>query len=105
MGDFIVEVNFSSFCELYEVKSIINQSNCYKNPTTPSCIDLFLKSSPNSFQKLTVVKTGLSDCYKLIFTVMKSYSPKRTPNKSLIENTLILTKTNLLIKFLSIDQY
>ena len=105
MGDFTVEVNFSSFCELCEVKSIINQSNCYKNPTNPSCIDLFLTNSPNSFQKSTVVKTSLSDCYKLIFTVMKLYSPKRTPNKSLIENTLILTKTNLLIKFLSIDQY
>ena len=38
MGDFNVEVSetsFSSFCELYEVKSIINQSICYKNPTNP----------------------------------------------------------------------
>ena len=83
MGDFNAEVSetsFSSFCELYEVKSIINQSTCYKNPTNPSCIDLFLTNSPNSFQKSTVVETGLSDFHKLIVTVMKSYSPKRTPN-------------------------
>ena len=52
MGDFNTEVSetsFSSFWELYEVKSIINQSTCYKNPTNPSCIELFLTNSPNSF--------------------------------------------------------
>ena len=83
MGDFNAEVSetsFSSFCELYEVKSIINQSTSYKNLTNPSCIDLFLTNSPNSFQKSTVVKTGLSDFYKFIVTVRKSYSPKRIPN-------------------------
>ena len=83
MGDFNAEVSetsFSSFCELYEIKSMINQSTCYKNPTNPLCIDLFLRNSPNSLQKSTVVETGLSDFYKLIVTVMKSYSPKRTPN-------------------------
>ena len=64
MGDFNAEVSetsFSSFCELYEVKSIINQSTCYKNPTNPSCIDLFLTNSPNSFQKSAVIDRGLSD--------------------------------------------
>ena len=83
MGDFnaeVFETSFSSFYELYEVKSIINQSTCYKNPTNPSCMDLFLTNSPNSFQKPTVVETGLSDFHKLIATVVKSYSPKRTPN-------------------------
>ena len=83
MGDFNAEVSetsFSSFCELYEVKSIINQLTCYKNPTNPSCIDLFLTNSLNSFQRTTVVETSLSDFHKLIVTVMKSYSPKRIPN-------------------------
>ena len=83
MGDFnaeFSETSFSSFWELYEVKSIINQSTCYKNSTNPLCIDLFLTNSPNNFQKLTVVETGLSDFHKLLVTVMKSYSPKQTPN-------------------------
>ena len=83
MGDFTAEVsetNSSSFCELYEVKSIINQSTCYKNSTNPSCIDLFLKTSPNSFQKSTIVETALLDFHKLMVIVMKSYSPKRTLN-------------------------
>ena len=83
MGDFNAEVSetcFSSFCELYEVKSIISQSICYKNPTNLSGIDLFLTISPNSFQKSTVVETSLSDFHKLIVTVMKSYSTEWTPN-------------------------
>ena len=83
MGNFnadISETSFPYFCEHYEVKRIINQSTCYKNPTNPSCIDLFLTNSRSSFQKSTVVKTDLSAFYKLDVTVMKSYSPMRTPN-------------------------
>ena len=76
----VSETSFSSFCELYEVKSIINKSTCYNNPTKPYCIDLFLTNSPNSFQKSTVVEAGLSVFHKTIVMVMKSYSPKRTPN-------------------------
>ena len=80
----IFETRFCSFCQLYEVKSIINQLTCYKNPTNPSCIDLFVINSPNGFQKLTgdrleTVEIGLSDFHKLV-TVMKSYSPKRVTN-------------------------
>ena len=83
MGDFSAEVSeiiFFSFCNFYEVKSIIDLSTCYKSSINPTCIDLFLTNSPNSFQITTVVKTGLPDIHKLIAIVMKSYSPKRTPD-------------------------
>ena len=76
MGEFNAEVSEtspSSFCELYEVKSITNHTTYYKNPTNPPCIELFLKNSPNSFRKSTVVETGLSDFHKLVVTMMKSY--------------------------------
>ena len=43
-------------------------------------MDLFLTNPPNSFQKSTKVETSLSGFHKLIVTVMKSYSPQRTPN-------------------------
>ena len=81
MCDFNAEVSgtsFFSFCKLYEVKIIINMPTCYKSFRNCSCIDLFLTNSPNSFQKTTVVETGLPDIHKLIATMMKSYSPKRT---------------------------
>ena len=59
------------------------------------CVDLFLTKSPSSFQKSIVVETDLSEFHKLIVTVIKSYSTKRTPNIftwTLI--LLILTITN-----------
>ena len=59
MGDFNAEVSetsFYSFCELHEVKSIINQSTCYKTPANPSCIDVFLTKSPSSFPKSALVE-------------------------------------------------
>ena len=56
------------------------------------CVDLFLTKSPSSFQKSIVVETDLSEFHKLIVTVIKSYSTKRTPN--IFTLTLILTITN-----------
>ena len=85
----VSETNFSPFYEFYEVKSIINQSTSYKNHTNPSCIDLFLTNSPNSFRKATVVETGLSDSNKLIVTIMKPHSRKQTLIFSPMVNTLI----------------
>ena len=80
--------------------SIDNQSSYYKNPTDLSCIDLFFTNSRSSFQKSTGVEIGLSEFHKPIVTVMKSDLPKQTPNIVTYKNTPILTKTNVLIKFM-----
>ena len=53
VGDFNSEITdtcMSDFCESYNLSSLIRESTCYKNPKTPSSIDLFLTNSPNSFQ-------------------------------------------------------
>ena len=75
VGDFNSEINDNSmndFCESYNLRSLIRESTCYKNPENPSCIDLFLTNSPNSFQNSGVVETGLSDFHRMIVTVMKT---------------------------------
>ena len=80
MGDYnaeITETNMSSFCEIYSLTDIIKHPTCFKNPSNPSCIDLFLTKNANCFQKSSVFETGLSDFYKLIFTVIKSHVPKQ----------------------------
>ena len=44
MGDYnaeITETSMSSFCEIYHLTDIIKQATCFKNPSNPSCIDLF----------------------------------------------------------------
>ena len=79
MGDYnaeITEMNVSSFFKIYQQTYIIKQPTCFKNPSNLSCIDLFLTSNANCFQKSSVFETGLSDFYKLIVTVMKSHIPK-----------------------------
>ena len=82
IGDYnaqVDETNMASFCEIYELRSLINEPTCYKNPLNPSCIDLFLTNNVNSFQKTFVSETGLSDFHKLIGTMMKSHIPKQKP--------------------------
>ena len=49
LGDFNVEVkekNISDFMSTYNLKSLVKQKTCFKNPDTPSCIDLILTNSP-----------------------------------------------------------
>ena len=82
MGNYnaeIIETNMPSFCEIYHLTNIIKQPTCFKNPSNPSCIDLFLTNNANCFQKDSVFETGLSDFHKLIVTVMKSHIPKQQP--------------------------
>ena len=63
----------------YNLKSLVKQKTCFKNPDNPSCIDLILTNSPRSFQDNSVFETGLSDFHKLTTTVLKQYFPKPKP--------------------------
>ena len=79
LGDFNVEVeekNLSNFMSVHNLKTLIKQKTCFKNPENPTCIDLILTNSPRSFQNSSVFETGLSDFHKLTITVLKQYFPK-----------------------------
>ena len=39
-------------------KNLIKQKTCFKNSENPSCIDLFLTNSANSFQNTTTLSCG-----------------------------------------------
>ena len=41
----------------------------------PSCIDLLLTNNSCAFQQTTTVCFGLSDCHKLVWTVLKTSIP------------------------------
>ena len=61
MGDFHAEpaaTVVSDFCEIYNLKNIIREKTCFKNPNNPSCIDLISINRPKSFQKSMVIETG-----------------------------------------------
>ena len=68
-----------SFCESYRFKSLIKDPTCFKNPESPSCIDLILTNNPYSFQNSWVIETGLSDFHKMIVSVMKTTFQKLKP--------------------------
>ena len=110
-----------SFCESYRFKSLIKDPTCFKNPESPSCIDLILTNNPYSFQNSWVIETGLSDFYKMIVSVMKTTFQKLKPRivqyreytqfsnnnfrKKLLEKLClenICTNSNGLAKFLQI---
>ena len=58
LGDFnleIEEANIKSFCETYDVKSLIKQPNCHKTPNKSTCIDLVLTIVPRMFQSTCVI--------------------------------------------------
>lgn len=84
VGDFNAEETepcLSTFLYEYEAKNLVKNKTCYKNPENPSCVDLFLTNSRNSFQNTTVISTGLSDCHKMPVTVLKMTFDKAKPKK------------------------
>lgn len=74
-GDFNMEVEEDTLKEFlfeYNAKSLVKEKTCFKSIDNPSCIDLFLTNSQQSFQNTTTVATGLSDFHNMVITVMKT---------------------------------
>ena len=63
------------FLNIYNLKNLVKQQMCYKNPENPSCIDLILTNSHRSFQN-----TNVFDFHKMTVSVLKSHFPKQKPN-------------------------
>ena len=82
LGDFnagLLETPMTSFCESYNLKSIIKQPTCFKNLEKPRCIDLRLTNRPKSFQSTCVIETGLSDFHTMTVSVLKMHFRKLPP--------------------------
>ena len=57
VGDFNVcvdEISMSGFCDTFDLKSLIKDTTCYKNPENPSSIDLILINN-HLFLKILVL--------------------------------------------------
>ena len=81
-GDFNVQVgepSIDEFLDDFGAKNLVNDLTCFKSTDNPSCIDLFLTNSGNSFQNTQTVNTGLSDFHVMIVTVLKTTFPKVKP--------------------------
>ena len=82
LGDFNSEVNepaMQDFCTINNLKNLVKETTCFKNPLNPSCIDLILTNRTRSFQNTLTIETGISDCHKMTVTLMKTYFKKKQP--------------------------
>ena len=80
LGDFNAEpttTTVSDFCEIYNLKNIIKDKTCFKNPSPSTCTDLMITNQPRSFKHSAVIEIGLSDFHKMCATVMRMYYNKQ----------------------------
>ena len=64
------------FSESSNLKSLIKQPTCFKNPENPSCIDLFLTNRSQNFCNSYIIETGLSDFHMTTVSVIKMHYRK-----------------------------
>ena len=76
MGDLNAEPTeaaVSDFCEIYNLKHLIKEKICFKNPTKPTCIDFIVTNRPKCFQDTVVFEIGLSDFHKVSASITKAF--------------------------------
>ena len=74
LGDFdvrVIEQHMQCFCETYNLKSLIKQSTCYKNPNSLTCVNLILMNATHSFQSTCVLETRPSEFNLMTVTGMR----------------------------------
>ena len=79
IGDFNAKESkpvLAQFLHDYNAVNIIHENTCYKNMNNPSCIDLIITNSLNSFQNTSTFCIGLSDFHKLEVTALKTFFRK-----------------------------
>ena len=70
----------NEFCNIYNLFSLVREPTSFKNPYNSSCIDLFVTTSPRSFQNTLTIETGISDFHKMVaITAMKLFYKKQKP--------------------------
>ena len=67
----------SVFLNLYNLKNLVRQNTCFKNPDKHTRINLILTNCPRILENTYTFETGLSDFRRLTFTILKQYFPKQ----------------------------
>ena len=58
------EVNMLDFLNIYNLKNLVKQKTCYKNPENPSYIDLVLTNSHRSSRKIQTLRVNIYDNFE-----------------------------------------
>ena len=83
VGDFNTEVSnvLKIFLYQHDLKNFVKDKTCFKNANNPSNINLFLANNSLAFQNTTTTFPGISDCHKLVLTVLKTAFSKNKPKE------------------------
>ena len=73
--------NLSDKKDIFSLTSLIKEPNCFKS-TNSTLLDLILTKRPRSFMQSQSFKTGLSDCHKLVCSILRAYL-KKVPHKTI----------------------
>ena len=73
------EADMKSFCENYNLRSLIKQRICYKNPDKPIYNDLILTNVPCMIQSASVIEVGLFDLHLTTVKFMRKTFEKVCP--------------------------
>ena len=74
LGDFNSQTDeniMNEFCQTYNLKNLINEPTCFKNPLNPNTIGVILTNKVSIFSNNCTLETGLSDNQKMTITVLK----------------------------------
>ena len=71
----------SIFLYQHDLENLVKDKTCFKNANNPSTIDLFLTNNSLAFQNTTTTFTGLSDCHKLVLSILKTTFSKNKPKE------------------------
>ena len=80
------EKAMKSFCQIHNLKNLLDKPTGYKTPTNLVCVDLIMTNGPRNYQKSYTFETGLS------------HIPQNDPNSTKIifcnRNLLSVVNTN-----------
>ena len=66
--------HLSDLNDTFSLTNLVTDSTCFKS-NKDTLIDLMLTNKPKSFYKSHSFVTGLSDCHKLIVSILRSFHP------------------------------
>ena len=70
------ENSLQEFLDDFSAKNLVKEKTCFKSLENPSCIDLFITNSYQSFQNTVTISTGLFGFHCMVVTVLKTTFPK-----------------------------
>ena len=73
-----IETAMVDFENIYNLKNLIKEPTCFKNPSNPSSINVIRSNRCKSFFSSKAIETGLSDHHKLTITSLKQYFQTKT---------------------------